>query len=271
MSNASATQQTANPADLAGGASCHRSAAGKVSAVCLALLGFATLMFSLPQKPYVSPDPWQMDLFAEAAQEHPSDKASYSNSLFDAFEAAGHDSSELAADLIALGIPAFIFAADMNTEEVLSHTDERERACLSQAIYFEARNQPLLGQLAVADVVLNRVADERFPGTICGVVFQGSKKRWGCQFSFTCDGSMRKAREPAAWQSAEQLADIIYRGFRPPLTRLATFYHADYVDPYWAKVFDETAFIGDHIFYRPKNALKLAASRLGLIDTQSPS
>ena len=116
----------------------------------------------------------------------------------------------------------------------------------------------------MADVVLNRVADRRFPDTICDVVFQGAEKRRGCQFSFACDGSMKKATEIRSWDQAEALADLVFRGFRPPLTRFATFYHADYVDPYWAKVFDETTVIGDHIFYRPAGALEIAADQLGI-------
>nr|WP_233061255.1 cell wall hydrolase [Parvularcula mediterranea] len=136
--------------------------------------------------------------------------------------------------------------------------------CLAQGIYYEARNQPVLGRIAVADVILNRVADRRFPDTICGVVFQGQGRSYGCQFSFACDGSMNKAREPRAWDKADKLADLIYRGFRPELTRFATFYHADYVDPYWAKAFNETVVVGDHIFYRPPGAIELAANQMGI-------
>ena len=138
--------------------------------------------------------------------------------------------------------------------------DAAERTCLAQAIYFEARSEPRIGQVAVADVVLNRVASPLFPNTICGVVFQGSERRTGCQFSFTCDGSMDIRLNKRKWEATEQLAGAILAGLRAPVSRNATHYHADYVNPYWAPRMTPTATIGTHKFYRfPNRRLKEAA------------
>ncbi|MEE4210161.1 MAG: cell wall hydrolase [Parvularcula sp.] len=178
---------------------------------------------------------------------------------------AGFDGTGIAADLVLSGIARQSFAlAGFRSDPVLTEEQAKQRHCLTQAIYYEARNQPVLGQIAVADVVLNRVKDRQFPSTICRVVFQGKGRSYACQFSFACDGSLNRPREPRAWEQAEKLADLIYRGFQPELTRFATYYHADYVSPPWARQFDQTARIGDHIFYRPQGALKLAANEAGV-------
>lgn len=128
--------------------------------------------------------------------------------------------------------------------------DAGDRRCLTQAIYYEARNQSLAGQMAVADVVLNRVENRRYPDDICGVVFQGSKRRTGCQFSFTCDGSMKGRVERRAMVEAQTVATAVLGGFRLALTDGATNYHANYVRPYWAPTLAQTAQVGDHLFYR---------------------
>jgi spore germination cell wall hydrolase CwlJ-like protein len=124
------------------------------------------------------------------------------------------------------------------------------RKCLATAIYFEARGEPKRGQAAVAQVILNRVAARGFPSTICGVVYQGSKRKTGCQFSFTCDGIPDRIRERNAWTRAKQIADEVLSG----KTRIgelvhATHYHAGYVSPYWAPKMKRLARIGQHIFY----------------------
>jgi hypothetical protein len=136
-----------------------------------------------------------------------------------------------------------------------------DRRCLTQAIYYEARNQSIAGQMAVADVVLNRVASRHYPNSICKVVFQGSNRRTGCQFSFTCDGSMNRPIERRAMRDAQTVATAILGGFHLPLTAEALNYHATYVDPYWAPTLYKTAKIDDHIFYTPKKrrrAMRLA-------------
>ena len=111
---------------------------------------------------------------------------------------------------------------------------------------------------SVADVVLNRVASSRYPNSICGVVFQGSERRTGCQFSFTCDGSMSMRLNKRKWAASEELAGAILAGLRVPVSRNATHYHANYVTPYWAAKLTPTATIGTHKFYRFPSRRKVA-------------
>lgn len=121
--------------------------------------------------------------------------------------------------------------------------------CMTQAIYYEAANEPEDGRRAVAQVVLNRVRHSAFPNSVCGVVYQGSHRTTGCQFTFTCDGSLARAPAPRQWVqarriAAEALAGEVYRPIGD-----ATFYHANYVSPNWRGL-DRIDQIGLHIFYR---------------------
>ncbi len=127
----------------------------------------------------------------------------------------------------------------------------REQICLAKAIYFEARSESLRGQLAVAQVVLNRVKDPRFPNTICGVVYQGAERRNACQFSFACDGRSDMPTHRRAWAQARRLAARVMNG-QVGLKELkgVAFYHADYVRPKWAWFKRRVTRIGRHIFYR---------------------
>ena len=131
---------------------------------------------------------------------------------------------------------------------------EQSLECLTQAVYYEARNQSDDGQRAVAQVVLNRVRHPSYPNSVCGVVFQGSERATGCQFSFTCDGSMYRAIEPGAWARAQEIARSALAGsvYRP--VGLALNYHATYVRPYWAPSLRQQAVVGDHVFYRRPNS-----------------
>ena len=97
---------------------------------------------------------------------------------------------------------------------------------------------------------MNRVADPRYPGAICAVVFQNANRRHRCQFSFACDGKSDRARDARAWQSAVRLARLFHTGPLRDLTAAATHYNADYVAPYWAGQLDRTVKIGRHQFYR---------------------
>ncbi|MEL6365705.1 MAG: cell wall hydrolase, partial [Pseudomonadota bacterium] len=137
-----------------------------------------------------------------------------------------------------------------------------ERDCLADAIYHEARSESVAGQLAVADVILNRRDARRYPDTICGVVYQGSERITGCQFSFTCDGSLDRRINARKRREAEGLADVVLAGLRPGVSRDATHYHAYYVDPPWAKRLTPTAEIGAHKFYRAPGEIVLAAAPL---------
>jgi hypothetical protein len=125
-----------------------------------------------------------------------------------------------------------------------------EENCLAKAVYFEARSESELGQLAVAKVVLNRVKDPNYPKTICGVVYQGSDHRNACQFSFACDGVADEVKSKAAWDNAKQVAQKAIAGDQTiRVIGAATNYHADYVRPKWAKDMRKLIKIGRHIFY----------------------
>ncbi len=129
------------------------------------------------------------------------------------------------------------------------------RHCLAQAIYFEARSEPVTGWSAVADVVINRAQDPRYPGMICGVVFQGESRRHKCQFSFACDGLPERVKNRSLWQRALHIADTKLQNMKTTTlsdktaTAQATHYHADYVTPYWSRDMVRLTKIGRHIFY----------------------
>ena len=126
--------------------------------------------------------------------------------------------------------------------------------CLTSAIYYEAGYEMTQGKRAVAQVILNRVRHPAYPKTICGVVYQGSERKTGCQFTFTCDGSL--ARRPARdrWEQARLIAIGAITGAVEPSVGMATHYHANYVMPYWAPSLDKVSQIGTHIFYRWKGS-----------------
>jgi hypothetical protein len=135
----------------------------------------------------------------------------------------------------------------------------REKDCLATAIYFEARGESAMGQRAVAEVILARTKVPGRPKTICGVVYEGSKRRSGCQFSFTCDGIADRVRSQDAWRQAMRIATNVMRtgGKVNSVAGGATFYHADYVNPSWASRMVKVASIGTHVFYRPQRGRHL--------------
>lgn len=122
--------------------------------------------------------------------------------------------------------------------------------CLTEAVYYEAATEPLEGRQAVAQTVLNRVRHPGYPKSVCGVVYQGSLRATGCQFSFTCDGSLNRSPAPVLWAQAEQVARQALNGFVLKSVGTATHYHADYVAPYWAPTLYRITRLGRHIFYR---------------------
>ncbi|MFP4520334.1 MAG: cell wall hydrolase [Oceanicaulis sp.] len=129
----------------------------------------------------------------------------------------------------------------------------RERRCLAEAIFYEARSERFAGQAAVAEVVLNRVRHRAYPDTVCGVVYQGSERTTGCQFTFTCDGSLARAPQGRTWIKAQRVAEHALMGFAQPVTRRATHYHTTEVNPVWNQSLVRTRRIGAHIFYRFPN------------------
>lgn len=132
---------------------------------------------------------------------------------------------------------------------------ERQLQCMTQNVYYEAANEPAEGKIAVAQIVMNRMASGAFPNDPCQVIFQRNVfyKTTVCQFTWYCDGSAkRRPIDPDLWQESHEAAKmVLLEGFRLPGLKDALFYHADYVNPRWNKI--KVAKIGRHIFYRPKD------------------
>ncbi|HZC15994.1 MAG TPA: cell wall hydrolase, partial [Caulobacteraceae bacterium] len=150
-------------------------------------------------------------------------------------------------------IPAAV-AANPPAEPFVLRASAADRAqamhCLAQAVYFEAGREPADGQAAVAQTVLNRLRHPDYPKSVCGVVYQGASLKTGCQFSFTCDGSLNRGLLPSAWTQAEGVAQRALNGYVMAAVGEATHYHADYVQPYWSPSLVKITQIGAHIFYR---------------------
>ena len=126
----------------------------------------------------------------------------------------------------------------------------KQISCLAEALYFEARGEPIQGQLAVGEVILNRVEDMRYPSSICKVINQGTGRRFACQFTYTCDGKLETVHERKPYEMALKIAKILITTHDGKLTRGSTHYHSNYVDPKWSKKFERVAKFGRHIFYR---------------------
>lgn len=122
--------------------------------------------------------------------------------------------------------------------------------CLTSAIYYEAGSESSEGQRAVAQVVLNRVRHPAYPHSVCGVVFQGSERTTGCQFTFTCDGSLARQRNPQSWRRAMSVAAAALAGYVERSVGTATHYHTIWVVPYWQSSLTKITTVGAHIFYR---------------------
>jgi spore germination cell wall hydrolase CwlJ-like protein len=131
---------------------------------------------------------------------------------------------------------------------------DRELECLALNVYFEARGEPLAGQVAVAHVVMNRSADPRFPGNVCDVVRQGGKETIDCQFSWWCDEHADRPTHMADWQLAKEIARTVYWSGAEDPTGGALWYHAVHVRAYWRGRYQKGPVIGRHIFYRDKAA-----------------
>jgi spore germination cell wall hydrolase CwlJ-like protein len=132
--------------------------------------------------------------------------------------------------------------------------DAAETNCLAEVLYYEARGEGLEGEKAVAEVVLQRTKNRDYPETVCGVVHDGVQAdRLDCQFSFACDGSLRRPKERAAWMRTQALAEKIMTGSirLGGITGRAIAYHSVNVTPAWADTMQQTAQIGNHVFYKP--------------------
>lgn len=193
-----------------------------------------------PPQPQVVSDPKQ--LLQKFGLDVPADVAALANQ------------PESVVDLMArpTAAPAFFMPGQ--------NPDDRARAedCLTAAIYYEARSEPVDGQRAVAQVVLNRVRDRAFPKSVCGVVYQGHERSTGCQFSFTCDGSMLRRRNETAWDRSKLVATAALDGYVYAPAGSATHYHASYMTPWWAPSLTRIGLIGSQIFYRWKSGMERA-------------
>jgi len=133
-------------------------------------------------------------------------------------------------------------------------TRAKHEKCLADAIYFEARGESVRGQMAVAQVVINRVFSGYYPNNICGVVYQNAHRRFRCQFTFACDGLPERINEPVAWERAKHIArDALDGNFWLNDVGKATHYHARWVHPWWVHEMRKLDRIGVHTFYRPRN------------------
>lgn len=141
-------------------------------------------------------------------------------------------------------------------------TTSRSQAekCLAEAVYYEAGSEAKAGQRAVAQVVLNRLRHPAFPDSVCGVVYEGSKRSTGCQFTFTCDGSLGRRPSPGGWQRAMALAKEALAGGVYGPVGYATHYHASWMVPYWANSVRRIGQVGGHVFYTWKGTAGSAAS-----------
>ena len=140
----------------------------------------------------------------------------------------------------------------MDTKNKLAFSQAAE--CLAEAIYYEAATEPLEGQQAVAQVVLNRSRHPAYPASVCGVVYQGSERETGCQFTFTCDGSLARRAINPYWSRAYKVAVAALHGFVYAPVGNATHYHTNWVVPYWSSTLTKNAVVGTHIFYRWKGS-----------------
>ena len=157
--------------------------------------------------------------------------------------------------IVTTGIFLVLFATNA-TGQV---SDSDNKFCLAQNIYFESGNQPLVGRVAVAQVTLNRVEDEQFPNSICGVVYQAKlgtnwrgeiyPLRHKCQFSWFCDGKSDRPTDSRTWVESVRLAGLVIDNFYPDITEGALWYHADTVNPYWSEQLNRTVTIDNHLFY----------------------
>lgn len=151
-------------------------------------------------------------------------------------------------------VPTF---ASLPTEAELANlpvaTGDEQFACMAEALYFEARGESVKGIFAVAEVIINRAKSAQFPNSICGVITQGAHRHNACQFSYKCDGIADNIHERDAYRQVAKIAQLAMQQSVPKVTEGALYYHTNAVSPKWSRVFERTASIGVHYFYRPKS------------------
>lgn len=171
------------------------------------------------------------------------------------------------ADRVAISVPVSARAVSEPLKAVVTPSPATEatiikvledQRCLAEAMYYEARGEGRSGQEAIAEVIFHRMHSRGYPHSICGVVYQGSGHRSGCQFSFACDGELHQAKTPGAWWRARMLAAKIMAGVVQlgDVTENAISFHATDVQPDWADHLERTIQIGNHVFYRAASRTK---------------
>ena len=161
------------------------------------------------------------------------------------------------------GVAPFVLQAGDETRARALH-------CLTQAVYYEAATEPREGQEAVAQVVLNRMKHPAFPKSVCGVVYEGAERTTGCQFTFTCDGSLTRTPLAERWDAAQAVAAAALDGHVASRIGASTHYHAAWMTPYWSASLVQTGRIGGHIFYRMPGAAGDVAALTGQYSGAEP-
>lgn len=164
------------------------------------------------------------------------------------------DTDDILSDVPPVAQPQTGAAAQPFTLRAGTIEHSRALKCLTDAIYYEAANEPDAGQRAVAQVILNRMRHPTYPNSVCGVIYQGSERATGCQFSYSCDGSMARIPARASWLRAQRVAADALAGYVYAPVGMATHYHATYVYPYWAPSLNFIGTIGAHRFYSWKGS-----------------
>lgn len=223
-----------------------------------------TAMAAVALPAFAAPEDWRSFAIADAAPQAadalpmPFERAgaSFPGSAFYYLEAEKpplqvgegirSDADDRVSGQLAIARPLYIGNSGVDRTRALQ--------CMTAAIYYEAASEPDAGQRAVAQVVLNRVAHPAYPKTVCGVVYQGSERPTGCQFSFTCDGSLARRPQRMFWERAENVARAALAGYVYAPVGLATHYHTVQVNPYWAPSLQYLSTIGAHRFYAFRGA-----------------
>jgi spore germination cell wall hydrolase CwlJ-like protein len=157
--------------------------------------------------------------------------------------------SEAIADQLTTDVGGVIDLSEIKGVEIGARG--KQWRCLTEALYFEARGESIVGQVAVAEVILNRVDTDVYPDSVCDVVHQGKSQHNACQFSFICDGKAETIGNRRVFEELGKVAWVMLQGKPRILTGKATHYHSESVNPRWARKLIRTAQIGAHIFYRP--------------------
>jgi hypothetical protein len=169
---------------------------------------------------------------------------------FDAQQIGGVEKSQLSGGLGSMSsVPSHLYSADY-IAQLPKPTGGKQWKCLSEALYFEARGETIKGQMAVAEVIMNRVDSADYPDSVCGVIHQGTGRKFACQFTYTCDGRAEVINEADAYEQVGKIARLLLDGVPRKLTKGATHYHTTSVSPSWARKFPKTAKIGSHVFYK---------------------